>query len=218
MAGKSMSMAEKLASKVKPLQEDQAAPVQLAVVGEPATAEVAPSDAAPAEAESVQAESPSPSKATPKPRVKRSPSPRPSRQSVPAVDDDAEGSPTDTVSAVVTIRKDIDDRLMAYRKTTRKSHPVILFDAIEGTYEQLPELVRIALGKEADSKPGPSLFDRSPRTETPITTGESVVRVDHTIRITRANRRKLTEIAEEVGAPSRNFMMEIAYDAFLPNI
>lgn len=216
MAGKSMSMAEKLASKVKPLQEDQAAPVQLAVVGEPAAPEVAPSDAAPAE--SVQAESPSPSKATPKPRVKRSPSPRPSRQSAPVVDDDTEGSPTDTVSAVVTIRKDIDDRLMAYRKTTRKSHPVILFDAIEGTYEQLPELVRIALGKEADSKPRPSLFDRSPRTETPITTGESVVRVDHTIRITRANRRKLTEIAEEVGAPSRNFMMEIAYDAFLPKI
>lgn len=218
MAGKSMSMAEKLASKVKPLQEEQTAPVQLVAVGEPVAAEVPPSDAVPAEVDTIQAEPPSPSKATPKPRAKRSPSSRPSRQAAPVVDDDEEGSPTDTVSAVVTIRKDIDDRLMEYRKRTRKSHPVILFDAIEGTYEQLPELVRIALGKEADSKPGPSLFDRSPRTETPITTGESVVRVDHTIRITRANRRKLTEIAEEVGAPSRNFMMEIAYDAFLPKL
>lgn len=206
MAGK-MSMADKLANRVQPLREQGSGTPEPAqgIAITPAEEAAAPDTTTTSEPSSSAPQAPREKS----PRKRRAPA-------ATARQEESAGDPGDIVAAVITIRKDIDARLMAYRKTTRKSHPVILFDAIEATHEQLPELVRIALGKEEDPAPVRKLFDRSPRTDTPIKTEDSVERVDHTVRLTRANRELLSQIADEVGAPSRTFMMEIAYDAYLP--
>lgn len=114
----------------------------------------------------------------------------------------------------VELPVELDARLSAYRATTRKSHPTILLEAVERTYEQLPELIRTALGTDED-QPGVVLFDRGPRRPAPIPvdTGE---KVRHTIRIAEPHRELLDELTDRFEAPSRNFLIVTAYDAFLP--
>ena len=110
----------------------------------------------------------------------------------------------------------LDARLMAYRASTRMSMHHIVLDAVEQTYPNLPALVAKALGRgEEVGRPKRSLFQRS-SAPSPLSVEGKSERVTHTIRIARSNRDMLDQIADEVGAPSRNFMLRIALDEFLP--
>jgi len=111
----------------------------------------------------------------------------------------------------------INERLTAYRNRTRKSHHAVLLDAVETTYPDLPELIRKALGREEEA-PAVSLFGRSSRLAAPAPVGLSEQKVIHRFRIRESNRQLLTELADSLGAPSRNFLIVTAYDAYLPHI
>lgn len=208
---RAMTMAEKLAKKVQPLHEE-ANPPAPAVSALPASAPVEDKPAA-EEPATMVAEAPVEKSAT----ARESTTPR--KRRTPANGGVAtESAPSASASLILTLEADLNERLLAYRATTRKSHTVILMDAVEATYDRLPELVRAALGIDDEPKPARKLFERSPMTATPISTGPRAPRVQHTIRTTLTNRQQLDEITKETGAPSRNFLIVTAYDAFLPKV
>lgn len=134
--------------------------------------------------------------------------------SKPAVEP-IDGREAGSKGVAVELPVDLDRRLTAYRIRTKKSHPTILLDAVEKTYEQLPGLIRKALGVE-DESPRTNLFDRGPRVPAPIRLDEGVEKVRHTIRIAKPHRELLDSLTDQFGAPSRNFLIVTAYDAFLP--
>lgn len=207
-----MSMAEKLASRVQPLPDEATveavAPTSPAEssddMGEPSTAPAEAASAAPSEAAATARKSDRP-RSAPAPRKRKSGS------------DAGRTSPT-TLSApaqlILELPESVNRRLTAYRVRTRKSHAFVLLKAVESTYDRLPELVKTALGE--DDEPVAQLFERSARTATPVRTSDSEPTFTHSIRTTINNRTALSELAEELGAPSRNFLLVLAYDAFLP--
>lgn len=203
MAGK-MSMAEKLSNRVQPLKEESV-PASI-TVGEsepPAAREVRPEPAERTPA------------GTPPTKSKRQSPAQVRKRSKPAEPVASEGPLSTAVQLIVELPEDVNKRLLAYKEKTRKSHTFILLRAVEMTYERLPELIREALGEEVEPAPI-QLFERSARTSTPTRSDSDEPTVQHTIRTTLRNRESLTNLAEELGAPSRNFLLVTAYDAFLP--
>lgn len=122
-------------------------------------------------------------------------------------------SSTTPSALIFQIDPQLDKRLEAYRTVTRKSYHHVMLDAVEHTYDRLPELVLKALGRDKEQKPKRSLFDRG---AAPVVEDKRGERVSHTVRILESNRTALDEITAEVGAPSRNFMLTVALDAYLP--
>jgi|GEM_PF-1809112 len=163
-------------------------------------------DALAAEANTVEEEEPTAvAPKAPKPRKRTGPKRAPV---------DVSATEAMNVGIAIELPVDLDARLTSYRQATRKSLTATLLDAVESTYEQLPELIANATGRA--TAPKTNLFDRSPRLSMPVNFGEKTEKVRHTIRITASNRALLDEITEQFGAPSRNFLVVTAYDAYLP--
>ena len=91
----------------------------------------------------------------------------------------------------------------------------VLLDAIETTYERLPELIAEATAAASRKAERTVLFAR-PNPTAPKASGEA--RVKHTVKMSDTNRNVLDRVTAEVGAPSRNFLITVAYEAYLPTI
>lgn len=207
---KSVAPTPPAATKVQPapIAEEQSAPAHLVAlpVDSPDTEaplEDTPSDSRP---DSPQEEKPTtPSRARTAPRVK-APAPKQASDSTEAV----------TTGMAIELPVDIDQRLAAYIEATRKTHPTVLLDAVESTYEQLPDLIREALGDEP--APKVSLFNRTPMQVSTRRLPRGEEKVRRTVKLTASNRALLDELAVKLGAPSRTFLVVTAYDAYLPKL
>jgi len=115
----------------------------------------------------------------------------------------------------VHLTEELNERLQAYMARKRWSHQTVLLDAIEATYTRLPALIDEATHAEEEPVERTSLFDRPAR---PVHTATGEARVKHTVRMTDSNRKILDDITEQLGAPSRNFLITVAYEAYLPPI
>lgn len=115
----------------------------------------------------------------------------------------------------VSLPKSLHERLLAYKSKEGLSHPTILFDAIESTYDRLPELLAQRTVKAPAAAGGKSLFNR-PQAVVRKTEDSDEPRETFIIRVTATNKEILDNLVPEVGAPNRNVMLVAAYDAFLP--
>lgn len=115
----------------------------------------------------------------------------------------------------VHLTEELNERLQAYMTRKQWSHQTVLLDAIEATYTRLPDLIREATAADDEAAERTPLFDR-PSRPTPKSSGEA--RVKHTVRMSDSNRNILDRITEELEAPSRNFVITVAYEAYLPTI
>jgi hypothetical protein len=154
------------------------------------------------------------------PAVKRPTAPAP-KSTPPAepVGETAPGTSTAPASAgiQVMISQELNDRLQSYLAKRKISHATLLLEAIEKTYKRLPDLVADARGLEDDEEDDDDrvfLFER-PAQERQQAAGAP--RAKHHVRVTPKNRKMLDAVAKQVGAPSRNFMITVAYDAYLPH-
>ncbi|MET2012954.1 hypothetical protein ABXJ56_15530 [Microbacterium chocolatum] len=139
---------------------------------------------------------------------------RPGSQTVPPAERPEKTTETAESGMSFYLPESISDRYLAFRLQTRRSRQVILFDAIEATVDDLPKLVKEALGEE--DKPKRTLFERSGNVKTPVRVGDGEPKVIHRVRLTKTNRDVLTDLAEQFGAPSRTFLIVVALDAYLP--
>lgn len=145
---------------------------------------------------------------------------RPKRQPATASESTTKTSPRPVKEAAIKgvpvhLSEDLNERLMAFLERTGRSHQVVLLDAIESEYETLGERIKEKLGVEAD-KPSTPLFVRDTRPAPKTVTADT--KHKHTVRMTETNRQILDQITEELGAPSRNFLITTAYEAYLPTI
>lgn len=132
-----------------------------------------------------------------------------------AADDGGGERETASKGVPVHLTEELNERLQAYMTRKRWSHQTVLLDAIEATYTRLPALIREATAADDEAAERTPLFDR-PSRPTPKASGEA--RVKHTVRMSDSNRNTLDRITEELGAPSRNFVITVAYEAYLPTI
>jgi hypothetical protein len=115
----------------------------------------------------------------------------------------------------VALPASLYQRLISFKSKTGLSHPNILFDAIDATAAELPDLIK-ARTVQLGSSTGTSLFNR-PKT---------VVKRDATdepketfiVRITKQNKAILDGLVKDVAAPNRNVLLVVAYDSYLPPI
>jgi len=116
----------------------------------------------------------------------------------------------------VDVEPALNARFVAFRNATRLSYHQIILDAVENSYPELGDLVTKALGRGGEAAvPQVKLFERTfVPPQVPIEGRQD--RVTHTIRITVSNRSMLDDIAAEVSSPSRNFMICVALDHYLP--
>jgi len=153
--------------------------------------------------------------------VTASPTPTPTRSRAPRKPKTPAARPAGEHELVVSglaieLPVEIDRRLAAYIAKTKKSHHTVLLDAVEATYDRLPDLIRTALGEDDEATPKVTLFNRAPLVKPrPVHSGEKVRR---TLKVTASNRALLDELTERFGAPSRTFLIVTAYDAYLPQL
>lgn len=145
------------------------------------------------------------------PRPKRKPQSKAAGRPTTTAPTAVSGSKADQ-SIPISLPKSLHERLKAYKASTGRSHPTILFDAIEATIDQLPELLRErTVSAEPSSR---RLFNR-PSTMTRQSTGDEP-KETLILRITPDNKAVIDELIHEVGAPSRNALLVAAYDGYLP--
>ena len=205
MARKSLgSLVGKDADTPAPTAGEQAAPTPAAAPTPPAQTEPAPT--------------PATEKATPPPAAEETSTParktRGPRRTAAAADGDSDRE-TASKGVPVHLTEELNERLQAYMATTRWSHHNVLLDAIETTYERLPELIAEATAAASRKAERTVLFAR-PNPTAPKASGEA--RVKHTVKMSDTNRNILDRVTAEVGAPSRNFLITVAYEAYLPTI
>lgn len=140
--------------------------------------------------------------------------PRAPRRAQPRETEEGERE-TASKGVPVHLTEELNDRLQDYMARKRWSHQTVLLDAIEATYTRLPELIRAATAADDETTERTPLFDR-PSRPAPKASGEA--RVKHTVRMSDSNRNILDRITEDLGAPSRNFVITVAYEAYLPTI
>ena len=131
-------------------------------------------------------------------------------------EDGGEGEERETATKGVPVHLPVplNDRLQAYMAKTRKSHQTVLLDAVSATYKRLPELIRQATaGGEETDEDWTDLFNRQKR---PAPVSDAGPRVKHTVRVAPSYRAILDRVTAELDAPSRNFVIITAYEAFLP--
>lgn len=176
-----------------------------------------------------------PAEQPPTPKTTPAPAPEPATAAAPAAEatppseparkaraprraaaaDDGGERETASKGVPVHLTEELNERLQAYMTRKRWSHQTVLLDAIEATYTRLPALIREATAADDEAAERTPLFDR-PSRPTPKASGEA--RVKHTVRMSDSNRNTLDRITEELGAPSRNFVITVAYEAYLPTI
>lgn len=205
MARKSLgSLVGKDADTPAPTAGEQAAPTPAAAPTPPTQTEPAPT--------------PATEKATPPPAAEETSTParktRGPRRTAAAADGDSDRE-TASKGVPVHLTEELNERLQAYMATTRWSHHNVLLDAIETTYERLPELIAEATAAASRKAERTVLFAR-PNPTAPKASGEA--RVKHTVKMSDTNRNVLDRVTAEVGAPSRNFLITVAYEAYLPTI
>lgn len=171
---------------------------------------------APAPKEPVAAAQPAPSAApAPTPAAVETPARKPRGPRRNALAADVGERETASKGVPVHLTEELNERLQAYMARKRWSHQTVLLDAIEATYTRLPDLIREATAADDESAERTPLFDR-PSRPTPKASGEA--RIKHTVRMSDSNRNTLDDITEKLGAPSRNFLITVAYEAYLPTI
>lgn len=115
----------------------------------------------------------------------------------------------------VLLPESLDARLRHQHDETKKSFPTIVMDAVESTYERLPDLIAKATGREAEPV-RPSLFGRPTGAERRVG-GTSEPTVRHTIRLSERNVKVLDDLTDEMLSPSRTLLLVTALDAYLPS-
>lgn len=177
-----------------------------------------PAAAATPPAQTEPAPTPATEKATPPPAAEEPSTParktRGPRRTATAADGDSDRE-TASKGVPVHLTEELNERLQAYMATTRWSHHNVLLDAIETTYERLPELIAEATAAASRKAERTVLFAR-PNPTAPKASGEA--RVKHTVKMSDTNRNILDRVTADVGAPSRNFLITVAYEAYLPTI
>jgi len=177
---------------------------------EPATTKTEAPTAAPTAAQQAESQPSAPeSAAQPIERKPRAP-----RRTQPRETEEGERE-TASKGVPVHLTEELNERLQDYMARKRWSHQTVLLDAIEATYTRLPELIRAASAADDETTERTPLFDR-PSRPAPKASGEA--RVKHTVRMSDSNRNILDRITEDLGAPSRNFVITVAYEAYLPTI
>lgn len=159
---------------------------------------------------------PAPAAEAAAPAKKQAPRKQPTTRTTRTDDDGGEGEERETASKGVPVHLPVplNDRLQAYMAKTRKSHQTVLLDAVSATYKRLPELIRDATaGGEDSDEERTDLFNRQKR-PAPVT--DAGPRVKHTVRVAPSYRAILDRVTAELDAPSRNFVIITAYEAFLP--
>ena len=150
------------------------------------------------------------------PAKKQAPRKQPTRTTRAEDEDGGEGEERETATKGVPVHLPVplNDRLQAYRANTRNRHQTVLLDAVSATYKRLPELIRQATaGGEETDEDWTDLFNRQKR-PAPVT--DAGPRVKHTVRVAPSYRAILDRVTAELDAPSRNFVIITAYEAFLP--
>ena len=99
--------------------------------------------------------------------------------------------------------------------TTGRGHQIVLMDAIETEYERLGERIKEKLGLEVREAPHQSVRARYAHRAEDIRKREP--QQAHRANDTGTNRRILDKLTEDLGAPSRNFLIITAYEAYLPD-
>jgi hypothetical protein len=200
---KHSNLADRLAGRLQPLSpigpagEEPAAPAPQPAP-EPDRAEA---PAAPAEQ---QAES--------KPARRRGSGASKPARTAQATDPSEDGDKR-TASVQISLPVSLDARLRAYKERTRQSHPNILFDALETTYDRLPSLVGSA-AKPAEA-PVKALFNR-PRPVTVHAATDEPYAKPILIRISEENKAVIDDLVAQTGASSRNALFVAAFKEFLP--
>lgn len=138
----------------------------------------------------------------------------PRASAAPAADGGASSKADQAIPFNLPLR--VWNRLEAYRRATGISNPNILFNAIEATYERLPELVAartVSFGGGTGG--GTRLFNRPQTAAQRADDGETKKQL--IIRVNKENKQILDDLWPEVGAPNRTVMAVAALDDFLPN-
>lgn len=117
-----------------------------------------------------------------------------------------------TEAIQVSLPKSLYERYLAYKQSSGLSHPNILFDAIEATANELPDLVKANAIEVGGT--GRQLFNRR-RTVT-VHTDDAEPRETFIVRISGENKAIIADLVSSTGAPSRNALFIAAYEAFVP--
>lgn len=102
------------------------------------------------------------------------------------------------------------DTLIRYKTESGKTHATILFDAIEATYDQLPELIRARTIQPESSR---RLFDRPEAVS--IRRDDDEPKKTFIIRVSHKNKATIEQLAKDLGAPNPTQLTAIAYEAYL---
>lgn len=114
-------------------------------------------------------------------------------------------------SVQVTLPKSLMPLLGSYKESTRLSHPNILFDAVEYSYEVLEDLVGGQITKLPDERH--KLFERPS-----ISTRSEEETETFIVRMTPTNKQVLDDLWKRINAPSRTAMLAAAYSHYLTNM
>jgi hypothetical protein len=147
------------------------------------------------------------------PAKKRTTTPKKKTDLAPAApkSDDTDVEPGRADAGVpITLRESVYDRLIAYKKASGKTHPTILFDAIEATHDRMPDLIKSHTIQPETSL---GLFDRpkatAPRQDVPEPKNTFIIRVSH------KNKAVIDDLVTQFGAPNQTQYTAIAYEAYL---
>lgn len=110
----------------------------------------------------------------------------------------------------VSIPRSQYDALIRYKSESGKTHATILFDAIEATYEQLPDLIRARTIQPESSR---RLFDRPESVS--IRREDDEPKKTFIIRVSHKNKATIEQLTKDLGAPNPTQLTAIAYEAYL---
>lgn len=202
---------------VEKVPADEAAPTEASTAGESQTT-IAPSkvkaDPVKPKRASRRTAAPAPQTApealtsVEEPTVPAEPTPGPS-----APESSHEGKSDQPVQ--VALPASLYKRLLSFKADTGLSHPNILFDAIDATAAELPDLIK-ARTVQLGSSTGTSLFNR-PKTVVKRDASDEA-KETFIVRITKQNKDILDGLVKDVAAPNRNVLLVVAYDSYLPPI
>lgn len=145
------------------------------------------------------------------PRAPRTANQRPAAPVKPSND---ETRKKESMSVELSAPESLSARIRAFKASTKVSMPTLVLDAIEATVDDLPQLIAERLGVQHPKAAQRKLFDRPAPTVRISSRDEKTeaypmrMRTDHVA--------VLDQLKDEVGAPSRNLLMVVALDAYLP--
>ncbi|MBF0816266.1 hypothetical protein IR155_07600 [Microbacterium paludicola] len=144
-------------------------------------------------------------------RAPRAAKERPVTPMKPATD---ETRKKESMSVELSAPESLSARIREFKSSTKVSMPTLVLDAVEATVDDLPQLIAERLGVQHPKAAQRKLFDRPAPTVRISSRDEKTeaypmrMRTDHVA--------VLDQLKDEVGAPSRNLLMVVALDAYLP--